>query len=52
MNILPYQVHSLLRIYHNPLHDSRPSDRTRRPGTGRKDVIKSRILADVLRRIR
>lgn len=52
MNILPYQIHSLLKICHNPVHASPAVDRTALPRLGRKEQIKRKILEDILKKIR
>ncbi|NOY53551.1 MAG: hypothetical protein GXP58_08020 [Deltaproteobacteria bacterium] len=65
MNILPYQIHNILKIYREPAartvsNDQPPSsggetlepDRVEISGEGRKEQIKREIVAEIIRKIR
>ncbi|MDX1762798.1 MAG: hypothetical protein R3231_00600 [bacterium] len=63
MNILPYHIHSILKIYRDsagsvplendsPATAALPADRVDISEEGRKEQIKREIVADIVRKIR
>lgn len=65
MNILPYQIHNILKIYRNPVTQPKPSDpatsvrkdelepdRVEITDDGRKEQIKREIVTEIIKKIR